>query len=86
MDISQTNKQTTKKYIIPKIESTELIKVNKLKCSSEDTSVPLGREESNSKWGRREEPGREGEQNGRGIVGRGEPDLVLLGEGKELKP
>ena len=44
MDISQTNKQRTKTYIIPKIESTELIKVNKLKCSSEDTSVPLGRE------------------------------------------
>ena len=38
MDISQ------KKYRIPKIQSTELKKVNKLKCPSEDASVPLGRE------------------------------------------
>ena len=33
-----------KKYRIPKIQSTELKKVNKLKCPSEDASVPLGRE------------------------------------------
>ena len=39
MDISQK-----KKYRIPKIQSTELKKVNKLKCPSEDASVPLGRE------------------------------------------
>ena len=32
------------KYRIPKIQSTEFKKVNKLKGSSEDTSVPLGRE------------------------------------------
>ena len=38
MDISQ------EKYRIPKIQSTELKKVNKLKCPSEDASVPLGRE------------------------------------------
>ena len=45
MDISKTNKQTNKNtYRIPKIESTELKKVNKLKCPSEDASVPLGRE------------------------------------------
>jgi hypothetical protein len=31
-------------YRIPKIQSTELKKVNKLKCPSKDTSVPLGRE------------------------------------------
>jgi hypothetical protein len=31
-------------YKIPKIQSTELKKVNKLKCPSEDTSVLLGRE------------------------------------------
>jgi hypothetical protein len=30
-------------YRIPKIQSTELIKVNKLKCPSEDASIPLGR-------------------------------------------
>ena len=41
MDISQKKK---KKYRIPKIQSTELKKVNKLKCPSEDASVPLGRE------------------------------------------
>lgn len=29
---------------IPKIQSTELKKINKLKGPSEDTSVPLGRE------------------------------------------
>ena len=39
MDISPP-----KKYRITKIQSTELKKVNKLKCPSEDTSVPLGRE------------------------------------------
>jgi hypothetical protein len=32
------------KYRIPKIKSTELKKVNKLKCPSEDSSVPLERE------------------------------------------
>ena len=32
-------------YRIPKIQSTELLKkFNKLKCSREDVSVPLGRE------------------------------------------
>ena len=38
MDISQ------KKYRIPKIQSTELTKVNKLKGPSEDSSVPFRRE------------------------------------------
>ena len=33
-----------KKYRIPKIQSTELKKLSKLKYWSEDTSVPLGRE------------------------------------------
>jgi hypothetical protein len=37
-------KKRKKKYRIPKIQSTELKKVNKLKCPSEDASVPLGRE------------------------------------------
>jgi hypothetical protein len=31
-------------YRIPKMKSTELKKFTKLKCSSEDTSVLLGRE------------------------------------------
>ena len=30
--------------LCPKIQSTELKKVSKLKCPSEDASVPLGRE------------------------------------------
>ena len=38
MDISQ------KKYRIPKIQPTELKKINELKCPSEEASVPLGRE------------------------------------------
>ena len=80
MDISQ------KKYRIPKIQSTELKKVNKLKCPSEDTSVPLGREKKAITSG---EGGRDlGEEMGgvgRSRGGRGEPDLVL-GEGKGLKP
>jgi hypothetical protein len=38
---------------------TELKKVSKLKCPSKDASVPLGREESNHKWGGREGSGRE---------------------------
>jgi hypothetical protein len=33
-----------KKYRIPKIQSTDITKVNKLKGPSEDASVPLGRE------------------------------------------
>ena len=41
MDISQK-----KKYRIPKIQSTELKKVNKLKCPSEDDSGPLGRKKN----------------------------------------
>jgi hypothetical protein len=78
VDVSQI------KYRIPKTQSTELKKLNKLKCPSEDASVPLGREESDHKG--------EGERNPGGKVdrggcsgGRGEPDLVL-GEGKGLKP
>ena len=39
MDISSPHSQ----HRIPK-KSTELKKVNKLKCPSEDASVPLGRE------------------------------------------
>ena len=40
----QTNKQTSKQTNkIPRIQTTEL-KGNKMKCPSEDASVPLGRE------------------------------------------
>jgi hypothetical protein len=44
VDISKKKKKKKKKYRIYKIQSTELEKVNKLKCASEDASVPLGRE------------------------------------------
>jgi hypothetical protein len=70
VDISQ-------KVKIPKIQSTELKKINKLKCPSEDTSVLLGREKKAIT---------SGEAEGQGVVvgGRVEPDLVL-GEGRGLK-
>jgi hypothetical protein len=42
MAISQ--KKERKKYRIPKIQSTEFKKVKKVKCPSEDASIPLGRE------------------------------------------
>ena len=77
MDISQK-----KKYRIPKIQSTELKKVNKLKGPSEDASVPLGREKKAITSG---EGGRDlGGNVDWGIEGsRVELDLVL-GEGIEI--
>ena len=66
------------------IQSTELKKVNKLKCPSKDASVSLGREKKAITRGVvKEEPGRESRQGG-GSGGRGEPDLVF-GEGKGMK-
>ena len=49
------------KYRIPKIQSTEFKKVNKLKSPSEDASVPLGKKKKGiTSWeGVRERPGRE---------------------------
>jgi hypothetical protein len=49
-------------YRIPKIQSTELKKLNKLKCPSEDTSVSLGREKKaiTSGEGERDIGGKEG--------------------------
>jgi hypothetical protein len=82
-----------KKYRIPKIQSTELKKVNKLKCPSENASVSLERErrklspvgrEGGRELGRKVD-GREGVNGEHGVRGRGEPDLVL-DEGKGLKP
>ena len=70
-------------YRIPKIPSTELKKVNKLKCPSEEASVPLGREKKAITSG---EGGWDLEEKVNGAWGgggRGEPDLVL-GEGKGL--
>jgi hypothetical protein len=59
----QTNKQT--KTRIPKIQSIELTKVNKLKGPSEDASVSLGREKKTITSG-------EGERDLRGKVDWGE--------------
>jgi hypothetical protein len=72
------NKQTNKtKYRIPKIRSIKFKKVNKLKCPSEDASVPLEREKKAITRGR--ESGRGGSRT------RGEPDPVFC-ERKGLKP
>jgi hypothetical protein len=75
-----------KRHRIPKIQSTELKMVNKLKCPSEDISVPLEREKkaTTSTEGERHMEGKV-DRVGRQREGRGEPDLVL-GEGNELKP
>jgi hypothetical protein len=74
-------------YRIPKIESTELKNISKLKCPSKDTSVQPGREKKAISSG---EGGKDLEGNvywgwGYGLSGKEDPDL-LLGEGKELKP
>ena len=80
MDINQ------KKYRIPKIQSTELKKTNKLNCPNENASIPLGREKKAISSGGGVEGGNwEGKWTGREWRERGEHDLVL-GEGKELKP
>jgi hypothetical protein len=54
-------KHTHTKYRTPKIQSTELKKVNKQKSPSEDTSVPLGKEKKaiTSEDGQRDLGGRE---------------------------
>ena len=76
-EVTQTQKDMHGMYsLIPKIQSTELLKVNKLKCPSEDISVPLGREKKaiTSGEGRKE---LEAKVDGGGVGRRGEPDLVL---------
>ena len=50
---------------MPKIQFTELKKLNKLKCPSEDASVPLGRE-------KKVITSREGKKDLRGKVDEGE--------------
>ena len=47
-------KKKKKKVQIPKIQPKELKKVNKLKGSSEDASVPLGREKKATTSGEEE--------------------------------
>ena len=73
-----------KKYRIPKIQSTELKKVNKLKSPSEDASVPLKREK---KATTREEGRRD--LRGKGDGGRGWEERNMIWYwmgGKGLKP
>ena len=86
MDIRQKEKRKRKSpYRIHKIQPTEFKRLNKLKCPSEDASVPLGREKkaiTSGKGGR--DLGGKVDKVG-GVWKRGERDLVL-GEGKELKP
>jgi hypothetical protein len=83
---------TQKRYRIPRIQSTELKKANKLKGPSKDVSIPLGREKkaiTGSRGG-----GAGGGGGGSGIWvekaigrGRGEHDQVLEGCGRTgLKP
>jgi hypothetical protein len=75
------------KYRIPKIHSTELKKVNKLKCPIEDSLVSLGKEKKavTNVDGWMEGPGG-GSGQGEVVGGtRGVPDLILV-EGKGLKP
>ena len=55
-----------KKYRIPKIQSIELKKFNKLKGPNEDASVPLGREKKAITRGR-EGGAWEGKWMGKGI-------------------
>ena len=67
MYISQ-NQQTNNPYRISKIKSTELKKLNKLKCPSADASVPLGREKKAITSGE----GGNGRVSGQGRGTRGE--------------
>jgi hypothetical protein len=76
VDTSQKKKKKKKKKKdrIPKIQSTELKKVSKLKGPSEDSSVPLGREKKaiTSREGRRDL----GEKVDGGSGGGGEGNLT----------
>ena len=67
----KTGNLKKKKYRISKIQSTELKKVNKLKCPSEDASVPLGREKKTITGG-------EGGRDLGGKVNRWEGDGNLI--------
>jgi hypothetical protein len=76
-----------KKYKIPRIQSTELKKVNKLNGPSEDASIPLGREKKiiTGRWRGRKRGTWVGKETGRG---REEHDQVLGGwvGGAGMKP
>jgi hypothetical protein len=78
----QPKTTTTTKSRIPKIQSKELKKVNRLKCPSEDSSVPLGREKKAITSG--EIRTWEGKWTGTGS--RGEELDQVLSEEKGLKP
>ena len=65
-----------KRHRIPKIQSTELKMVNKLKCPSEDSSVLLGREKIAFTRGDGERGTWKGKWTGWGGRGRGEGNLI----------
>ena len=90
MDISQKKKKKKRKKTIQNTQDTvhKLKRLNKVKCPSEDTSVPLGREKkaiTNGEGGRSLGGKMDTWEGGEAMGDRGEPDL-LLGEGKGLKP
>jgi hypothetical protein len=60
---NQPNKQTNKNRI-PKIQSTELKKLNKLKCPSEEPQSHLGERRKQLQVGREEGPGKESRWGG----------------------
>jgi hypothetical protein len=59
-----------------KIQSTEFKRLNKLKCPSEDDSVPLGRKKKAIKVGWREGLGRESRWGGGGGAMGGYGNLI----------
>jgi hypothetical protein len=86
VNISKTNKQTNKQTkTIPKLQFTELKKINKLKCPSEAASISLRREKKIITSGEvgGGPGGTSGQVWGCGVDEREEPGLVL-GEGNGL--
>jgi hypothetical protein len=74
-------KKKKKKYRLPKIQSRELKRVNKLKCPSEDASVLLEREKKAITIGEEErDPGGKVDSLVAewGVGGGGKLDLVLV--------
>jgi hypothetical protein len=64
-------------YKIPKIQSTELKKINKPKCPSVDTSAPLGRKKKASTSGEKVERGNGRDGGTSSCIGRGKRTKAL---------
>jgi hypothetical protein len=62
-------------YRLPKTQSTEFKRLNKLKCPSKDVSVPLGREKKSSTSG---EKGGSWEQKWTGVERESEREGNLI--------